>query len=85
MDKAMLYGEGSIDAYLIMKYGSQCKLKTRVVTMKDKRVDWMEEMLIPIEMPIKDDTIKLQLWDKDITMDSLCCSLSLSVKSILKY
>ena len=42
MDKAMLYGEGSIDAYLVVKYG-QGKLKTKVVTMKNKTVDWMEE------------------------------------------
>ena len=42
-------------------------------------------MLIPIEMPTKDDKIKLQVWDQDVTMDSQVCSLSLSVKSIMKY
>jgi hypothetical protein len=56
MDKPMLYGEGSIDAFVQMKYGAN-KLKTKVVQMKDQRVDWMEEMLIPIEIPTKDDTI----------------------------
>jgi hypothetical protein len=84
MDKTLLYGEGSIDAYLVMKYGKN-KLKTKVITMKDKKVDWMQEMLIPIEIPTKEDNIIIQVWDKDLTIDSLCCSLSLSVKSIMKH
>ncbi len=57
MDK-VIFGEGSIDAYLVMKYCKN-KLKTKVVTMVDKRVDWMEEMLIPVEIPTKDDIISM--------------------------
>jgi hypothetical protein len=48
MDKALLYGEGSIDAYALLKYGGK-KLKTPVITMKDEKVDWMYEMLVPVE------------------------------------
>lgn len=53
--------------------------------MAEKRVDWMEEILLPIEMPTKDDCIRLSVWDQDIAIDSQVCSLCLSVKSILKY
>mmetsp|Transcript_20973 Transcript_20973/g.32505 ORF Transcript_20973/g.32505 Transcript_20973/m.32505 type:complete len:203 (+) Transcript_20973:581-1189(+) len=83
MDTALI-GEGSIDAYAILKYG-QGKLKTKVITMEDKRVDWMQEMLVPIQIPIRDDKIQIQIWDQDALMDELCCSLTLSVKSIMKY
>lgn len=64
MDKALLYGEGSIDAYALLKYGGK-KLKTKVITMKDDKVDWMEEMLIPVEQPIRDDKIVVQIKDQD--------------------
>jgi len=74
----------SIDAYIVMKYGTN-KLKTKVVTMQEKKVDWMEQMMIPVEIPTRNETISLQVWDQDELVDELCCSLSLNVKTILKY
>jgi len=74
----------SIDAYIVMKYGTN-KLKTKVVTMQEKKVDWMEQMMIPVEIPTRNETISLQVFDQDDLMDELCCSLSLPVKTILKY
>ncbi len=58
MDKPLLYGEGSIDAYIVVKYGST-KMKTSVFTMKNKICEWNEEMLVPIEIPTIDDKIYL--------------------------
>jgi len=38
---------------------NKSKLKTRTYTMKDDRVEWFQEMLIPVELPIKNDNICL--------------------------
>jgi hypothetical protein len=74
----------SIDAYIVMKYGTN-KLKTKVVTMQEKKVDWMEQMMIPVEIPTRNDTISIQVWDSDDLVDELCASLSINVKAILKH
>jgi hypothetical protein len=42
---------GTIDAYLKLVYGGH-KLKTKTYTEKDNRVEWHQEMLIPITIPI---------------------------------
>ena len=47
MDVDYIRGGGSIDAYAVLTYG-QGKLKTKVITMENDKVDWMQEMLIPI-------------------------------------
>ena len=53
MDFTAGFGEKpTIDAYAKVQYGS-CKLKTKVYKMKDDEVVWMQEMLFPIELPIK--------------------------------
>lgn len=42
----------TIDAYAKIQYGT-CKMKTKVYTQEDEKVVWMQEMLFPIEIPIK--------------------------------
>jgi hypothetical protein len=42
---------GTIDAYVKLTFGDS-KLKTRVYKMKDNRVEWFQEMLIPVTIPI---------------------------------
>jgi hypothetical protein len=42
---------GTIDAYVKLTYNNT-KLKTKVYTMKDNRVEWFQEMLIPVTLPI---------------------------------
>jgi len=42
-------------------------------------------MMIPVELPIKQDSFLLQVWDEDKVIDELCCSVHLSFKSMLKY
>lgn len=58
MDKYL----GTIDAYALLQIGKN-KLKTKVYTMKDQLVEWNQEMLIPVEMPIKDDSLILKIYD----------------------
>jgi Ca2+-dependent lipid-binding protein len=53
--------------------------------MENNRVDWMQELLIPVEIPIVDDKLTLQVWDQDNLIDELACSVLFSLKSLLKY
>ena len=75
---------GTIDAYAVLKFG-KFKLKTKVIKMEGGKVDWMQEMLVPVEIPIKDDKLTLQVWDQDNLVDELCCSVLFSLKSFLKH
>ena len=84
MDKALI-GKGSTDAYVKLKYGSS-KLKTKVVkTSSDQCCDWNQEMLIPLQLPIKDEKLILQVYDEDTIADEIIASLVLNVKSMMKY
>ena len=83
MDLTMGLGEKpTIDAYAKVTYGT-CKLKTKVYKQKDEEVIWMQEMLFPIELPIKASIIQIQVMDEDIGMDELCCSLDIPIEKIL--
>ena len=53
--------------------------------MENERVTWNVEMLIPVEIPLREDKIKIQLWDWDPVVDEFVCSMDIPVKSILKY
>ena len=48
----------TIDAYAKVTYGN-CKLKTKVYKQEDDEVVWMQEMLFPIEIPIKAPIIQI--------------------------
>jgi hypothetical protein len=45
----------------------------------------MEEFLLPIELPLKNEDIPIEVWDQDVLFDSKCCSFILSVKDLMKY
>jgi Ca2+-dependent lipid-binding protein len=47
-----LIGTGTIDAYIKLQSGKRT-LKTKVVTQKDGKVVWNQEMMLPIELPLK--------------------------------
>lgn len=66
----------TIDAYVEVKIGS-CKLKTKVIKQKDNLVEWYQEMLLPIEIPLKIEKITLTVWDEDPwpLPDEICCSV----------
>ena len=76
--------KNSIDAYLKLKYGKK-KLKTQVYTQADGRVIWNEEFLIPVELPIRNDKLEVAIMDSDEISDEKVCTMSLSLKSLLKY
>ena len=81
MDLAMI-GEGSTDAYVQMSYGGK-SLKSKYVETKKNKVEWNQEMLIPIELPIKEEKVKFRVYDHDSAIDDLVCSFELSVREIL--
>ena len=75
---------GTIDAYCSLKF-NKSKLKTRTYTQKDGLVQWYQEMMIPVELPIKDDNLILKVYDEDKLVDEICASVHLSIKSMLKH
>lgn len=48
----------SIDAYLKIKYNNTT-IRTKVYTMKDRRVFWHQEVMIPVEIPLREEKIKI--------------------------
>ena len=42
---------GTIDAYVRCDYMNK-KIKTNVIQMKDNKVDWMQEIWIPAQVPL---------------------------------
>ena len=74
---------GSIDAYVKLTFNNT-KLKTKTYTMKDNRVEWFQEMLIPVTIPIDDDKLKFEIYDEDKIMDELACTVQFSIKSLIK-
>lgn len=63
MDKRVMLPDGTIDAYIEMNHSGQ-SLKSDVIKMdKHNVVEWNQEMLIPIELPIKEDKISFKLFD----------------------
>lgn len=79
-----LIGTGTIDAYVKLKIGKRT-LKTKVVTQKDDKVVWNQEMLLPIELPLKQERYELEVWDEDKTFDELACTFYIELEAALKY
>jgi Ca2+-dependent lipid-binding protein len=65
---------GTIDAYVKLTYAGS-KLKTKVYKMKDNRVEWFQEMKIPVTYPILDDKLKFEIFDEDAVSDELACTV----------
>lgn len=59
---------GTIDAYAVIRQGKN-KIKSKVDTMADGVVTWNQTMLIPVEFPIKDDKLIMEVWDEDKVSD----------------
>lgn len=51
---------------------------------KSDEVSWMEEFLIPVQVPTIDNKIILKLFDDDATGKELAATASLNVKFMLK-
>ena len=41
-------------------------------------------MLLPLELPLSNDTLTFQLYDEDKLGDDIICSLKFSIKDLLK-
>lgn len=79
------------DAYVF--YSSKgAKLRTTTLDMLQdgnkttcKPVEWNEEMLIPLELPISNDTLTFSLFDSDFPKpDELISTVNFSIKYIIK-
>jgi Ca2+-dependent lipid-binding protein len=79
------------DAYIYYETKG-AKLRTQTIDMmregkKDTAlpVIWNEEMMLPIEMPISNDTLSLNLYDSDFPKpDELVSTMNFSYKQIIK-
>lgn len=45
----------------------------------------MQEMLFPIELPLKAPIMQIEIWDEDQFKDEHCCSLDIDIAEVLKY
>ena len=83
MDKALIGGGGSIDAYLLCNYMNH-KLQTDVITAKEgKPVDWNTEFWIPCQLPIMSSRVVMKLYDKDPITDEIVGSLLFNLKECI--
>lgn len=59
--------KNSMDGYIKLKMGNK-EMKTKVVTLGDqqKTIEWDQQFSIPLQLPITQETIKLEVWDKNI-------------------
>jgi len=79
MDFAM-FGKGSLDAYVICTYMKQ-KLKTKVLTQKEGgSIDWNQEFLMPVQVPIMSSRVVMKLFDEDKISDEIVGSLLFNLK-----
>ena len=74
--------DGTADAYVQMTYSGQT-LRSKVVKMEKKLVEWNQEMLIPVELPIKEEKISFKVYDQDPVIDEQICSFELSIIDLL--
>jgi Ca2+-dependent lipid-binding protein len=74
---------GTIDAYLETTFFKQ-NLKTQIVTMKDKLVQWDQEMLLPVQWPVASNRLVFKLYDYNkASADELIGSMVFSIKDII--
>ena len=63
-----LIGTGTIDAYIRVLYKGK-KLVSKTIKMENNTVPWMEDFLIPVELPVIKNKLTIELWDADIGYD----------------
>ena len=47
-------------------------------------VEWNQEMLIPVELPIKEEKISFKVYDQDPVIDEQICSFEISIIELLE-
>ena len=75
---------GTIDAYIWIDHMGDT-LRTKTVKQEDELVEWDQEMLLPLEVPLSKEMLTFSLYDYDFgTRDELVASMKFSLKEILK-
>lgn len=74
---------GSMDAYIKFTQGTR-KIKTSVKTTVKDEASWFEAFYIPVQMPIMNGRIALELYDYDTINDELAASMIFDVKELLE-
>jgi len=75
---------GTIDAYIWIDHMGDT-LRTKTVTQEDELVEWDQEMLLPLEVPLSKAKLTFSLYDYDRGQrDDLVASMGFSLKEILK-
>ena len=82
MDRATMFGQGKMDAYLTCEVGGK-KLKTVPITSENDVSIWNESMLIPVKMPLMASNLVVKLFDDDASGDEICGSLIFNYKELL--
>ena len=52
--------------------------------MHKNLVEWNQEMLIPVELPIKEEKISFKVYDEDPVIDEQICSFEISITELLE-
>ena len=79
-----MIGKGSTDGYL--KYEAfKKKMKTPTFTMKNDKIDWFYEFLIPQKTPVMGGKIVMSLWDEDKVNDEIIGSIFFNAKEIIGH
>jgi len=76
---------GTIDAFIKFELDKKSKVKTKVVKMRNSVVNWNQELLVPVELPVTKDSLDFELYDEDLGVSSeLVANLHFSIKEIIK-
>lgn len=76
-------GGGNTDAYVKCDYMGKT-LKTHVKEQSGGQVLWLEEMLIPAQIPIVSKRIVFRIYDKDNTGDELIGTVAFDIEQIIQ-
>lgn len=52
--------------------------------MKDSKVDWMQEIWIPAQIPLSQKTLSMSIWDKDKTSDEIVGTIKFDLEKYIK-
>lgn len=91
MDSDLLNSGHIGDPYIFINHFAG-KLRTSVKEMiretgkkTSKPVEWHEEFMMPLELPISNDNLRFQLYDSDYPgIDEIICGVDFSLKEIIK-
>lgn len=82
MDTALI-GKPKIDAYVKIDHKGN-KLKTKVLIQQvDGQIDWNQQFLIPVQVPIMGGRLVFKVMDEDTVCDEVVGSILLNAKNYI--